>query len=73
MKKVVVALILSTVSVSAIAQHSHGHGKPYEGQQERDIKALSEDEVKQYLAHRRLRPLLTDEQVARYDALRGYQ
>jgi Spy/CpxP family protein refolding chaperone len=173
MKKVVVALIFSTIPVSAIAQHSYGqgHGKPYEGQQERDIKALSQDEVKQYLAgggmgfarpaelnrfpgplhalelaerleltqeqrsaiqalmdthkaearalgarlvaaerdldrlfqeknirqedlakavatasamqgeyrlshletHRRLRPLLTDEQVARYDALRGYQ
>lgn len=174
MKNVVVALIFSTIPVSAIAQqHSHGqgHGKPYAGQQERDIKALSQDEVKQYLAgggmgfarpaelnrfpgplhtlelaerleltrerrsaiqalmdthkaearaigaklieaereverlfrsgsvdadllskavaraadlqgeyrlshletHRRLRPLLTDEQVARYDALRGYQ
>ena len=52
MKQVVVALIFSTVPVSAIAQHSHGqgHGKPYAGQQERDIKALSQDEVQQYLA-----------------------
>jgi Spy/CpxP family protein refolding chaperone len=173
MKKMIAALILSTASVSAIAQHSHGqgHGKPYAGQQQRDIKALSADEVKQYLSgagmgfalpaelnrhpgpmhaleladrlgltqeqrtaiqvlmdahkaearaigaklveaekevealfrsggvdrqslseavaqaaalqgayrlshletHRRLRPLFTDEQVARYDALRGYQ
>lgn len=173
MKKVAVALVFCTVPLSAVAQYSHaqGHGKPYAGQQERDIKALSQDEVKQYLAgggigfarpaelnrfpgplhalelaerleltqeqrsaiqalmdahkaearalgaklveaereverlfrsgsvdrellskavaqaaalqgeyrlshletHRRLRPLLSDEQVARYDALRGYQ
>jgi Spy/CpxP family protein refolding chaperone len=169
MRVLFVSVLLSVLAFPVMAQQHHH--RPYAGQQERDIKALSEDEVKQYLAgggmgfarsaelnrfpgplhalelaerleltqeqrsaiqalmdthkadaraigaklldaerrvehlfrsgsvdpellstavahaaalqgeyrlshletHRRLRPLLTDEQVARYDALRGYQ
>jgi hypothetical protein len=79
------AMAFAALAFAAAAQAQH---QPYGGQQERDIKALSEEEVNQYLSgaaalqgntafptwetHCRLRPLLTDEQVARYDNLRGY-
>ena len=123
MKAVLLVVILA--AVPAAAQH---HG--YHGQPSREIKALSADEVKQYLAgagmgyakaaelnhfpgpqhalealfragnaeeqvlaqavraaaalegeyrlshletHRRMRSLLTHDQVARYDELRGYR
>jgi Spy/CpxP family protein refolding chaperone len=44
MKLILVAFLL-TATVSALAQH-----QPYAGQHERDIKALSAEEVKQYLS-----------------------
>src|SRR5882672_3525573 len=41
--------MLATLFVAAVAHAQHNH-QPYAGQQARDIKALSEDDVKQYLA-----------------------
>jgi hypothetical protein len=41
-------LIIATVFAAAAAA-AHAQHQPYAGQQQRDIKALSADEVKQYL------------------------
>ncbi len=50
---VAVAAVASFTAASDVAQHQ-GHGAPaaapYEGQQSREIKALSEEEVRGYLA-----------------------
>jgi Spy/CpxP family protein refolding chaperone len=43
------ALALALAGSPAFAQHSHGHS-PYAGQQSRDIKALSEEDVQGLLA-----------------------
>ena len=43
------AALAAALAASALAQHQHG-ASPYAGQQSREIKALSEDEVKQLLA-----------------------
>jgi Spy/CpxP family protein refolding chaperone len=45
-----IAIAAIFLATAAQAQHGGTHGQPYAGQQHRDIKSLSEDEVKQYLA-----------------------
>src|SRR6187402_2678639 len=57
MRSMVLAFILSVAAVPAVAQHGghHSHdvgasASPYAGQQSRDIKALSEQEVRDLLA-----------------------
>lgn len=107
--RLVAAVLLLAFSGAMHAQH-----QPYAGQHERELKALSVEEVNQYTAgagmgyaksaelnhfpgpmhvlelaeplkltaaqyrlshletHRRMRALLSDEQVMRYDELRGY-
>ena len=45
--------LLAGLSTMALAQHSpqhHAQSNPYAGDQARDIKALSQQEVKQYLS-----------------------
>jgi Spy/CpxP family protein refolding chaperone len=49
--------LTATLALPSFAQHGHGHGQhqgqgasPYAGQQSRDIKALSEQEVRDLLA-----------------------
>jgi hypothetical protein len=96
-----IGLTLAAALVGAV----QAQPQPYAGQHQREIKALSADEIKQYLAgagmgyaksaelnhypgpghaleladklglsdgQRRTRALLSAEQVARYDTLRGY-
>jgi hypothetical protein len=70
----VVALFVAVaVAVPAAAQH-----QAHQGQQSREIKALSPEEVTQYLAgagmgYAKAAELNAEhEQVKRYDALRGY-
>jgi Spy/CpxP family protein refolding chaperone len=50
MRTHIIAIAAVLLATAAHAQHGGTHGQPYAGQQSRDIKALSEDEVKQYLA-----------------------
>ena len=67
MKAFVIAVLAATAG-SAHAQHGG-----YAGEESRDIKELNHFPGPMHLEnHRRMRAVLTDEQVKRYDALRGY-
>src|SRR5712671_3067069 len=49
MQKIARFAILMCFAASSIAAEPHKH-QPYAGQQQREVKALSDDEVKQYLS-----------------------
>ena len=55
--------LIANLAGYAQAQHTN-----YAGQQSREIKALSTDEM----THRRMHALLTQEQIHQYVKLRGY-
>jgi Spy/CpxP family protein refolding chaperone len=50
MLRIVSSLAAGAFVAACAADGSHDHGGPYAGQQARDVKALSDDEVKGYLA-----------------------